>query len=270
MLNAAERDAIVDAVTPFLLQPPTAHNRTVKTNVAWDENDWQIDIATATGRAEYKRILDRNAEFGVSHVVFAPTNTDLAQGDLFVNRDSLLDVGWGSVLWMALGLGIRNGTWSNASGLDTDLLLQQVPPSLTEVLEYAKSRGVRLMPYVYPVIVGFTPRGIGGINSSSNDDCSAVPWLYPSHNPHLARTECHSDLGNPAYQQWLLRALSGFYEAFKEYIGGYAFDGVFLGEAPATTTYAQWRGWADVPIGLKQRHPELVIDNRLSAHGLGP
>ena len=34
--------------------------------------------------------------------------------------------------------------------------------------------------------------------------------------------------------------------------------------------YAQWRGWANVLEGLKRLHPEIVIDNRLSAHGLGP
>ena len=49
--------------------------------------------------------------------------------------------------------------------------------------------------------------------------------------------------------------------------GGYAFDGVFLGEAHNHTMYAQWRGWANVLEQLKTLHPEIVIDNRLSAHG---
>ena len=31
----------------------------------------------------YKRIIDRNAELGVSHIVFAPTNSDLQNGDFF-------------------------------------------------------------------------------------------------------------------------------------------------------------------------------------------
>ena len=34
--------------------------------------------------------------------------------------------------------------------------------------------------------------------------------------------------------------------------------------------YAQWRGWENVLQRLKRLHPEIVIDNRLSAHGLGP
>jgi len=134
MLNSAERDAIVDAVKVFLIQPSDAETKTVKTNVAWDENDWQIDIATQQGREEYGRIIDRNAQFGVQHVVFAPSNTDLVNGDLFVNKDSLLDVGWGSVLWMAMGLGVRNGTWSNASGVNIDAVTLTLTPILTLTL----------------------------------------------------------------------------------------------------------------------------------------
>jgi hypothetical protein len=128
----------------------------------------------------------------------------------------------------------------------------------------------------------------------TTDDCGAAPWLYPSHNPHVSRRSntcvavhqrsllnpqytrqvnrltCHSDLGSPEYQTWLLKALSAFYTTFQDYHGGYAFDGVFLGEAKNHTMYAQWRGWANVLEGLKKLHPEIVIDNRLSANGLGP
>lgn len=71
MLNTAERDAFVATVESQLLRSPDDGLRTVKVNVAWDENDYQIDIATAEGRAEYKRIIDRNAELNVSHIVFA-------------------------------------------------------------------------------------------------------------------------------------------------------------------------------------------------------
>ena len=63
----------------------------------------QIDLADPAMRAEYGRILDRNAELGVTHAVFAPTNTRLALGDLFVNENTLLDVGWENVLWFGAG-----------------------------------------------------------------------------------------------------------------------------------------------------------------------
>ena len=68
-----------------LLPSPIDGKSTVKVNVAWDENDYQIDIASAAGRAEYKRIIDRNAELGIGHIVFAPTNSDL---QVRLTRDS--------------------------------------------------------------------------------------------------------------------------------------------------------------------------------------
>ena len=77
ILNTGERDAFVAAVETQLLPSPDDGKRTVKVNVAWDENDYQIDLATDAGRTEYKRIIDRNSELGISHIVFAPTNTDL-------------------------------------------------------------------------------------------------------------------------------------------------------------------------------------------------
>jgi hypothetical protein len=41
MLNAGERDAFVEAVEGLLLPSPDDGRRTVKVNVAWDENDYQ-------------------------------------------------------------------------------------------------------------------------------------------------------------------------------------------------------------------------------------
>ena len=78
LLNTGERDVFVAAVTSQLLPSPSYDGKqTVKVNVAWDENDYQIDLASPAGRTEYKRIIDRNAEFNVSHMVFGPTNSDL-------------------------------------------------------------------------------------------------------------------------------------------------------------------------------------------------
>ena len=52
MLNSAERDKFVEVVTSQLLYSPQDGVSTVKTNVAWDENDYQIDLASTEGRAE--------------------------------------------------------------------------------------------------------------------------------------------------------------------------------------------------------------------------
>lgn len=312
MLNTAERDAFVATVESQLLRSPDDGLRTVKVNVAWDENDYQIDIATAEGRAEYKRIIDRNAELNVSHIVFArehrarcrlsyhqsrlinalapafyqrlnalfrrstAANSDLQNGDFFDgDGNSRMDTGWEEVLWWGFGVGVRNGTWSSRSdGIKSSKIKADVPASLMEILDYARQKSVKLMPYVYPVIVGYTPEtelgAIGPVGVGSADDCGAAPWLYPSRNPHVKRLTCHSDLGSPEYQAWLIKALSSFHTTFEQYHGGYAFDGVFLGEAKNHTLYAQWRGWANVLEALRKLHPDLVIDNRLSAHALGP
>lgn len=186
-----------------------------------------------------------------------------------------MDTGWEEVLWWGFGVGVRNGTWSSRSeGIKSSKIKSDVPASLLEILEYARSKNVKLMPYVYPVIVGFDPDTdpgtLGPADVGSADDCGASPWLYPSRNPHVNRLTCHSDLGSPEYQAWLIQALSSFHTTFEQYHGGFAFDGVFLGEAKNHTLYAQWRGWANVLEALKKLHPELVIDNRLSAHALGP
>lgn len=180
-----------------------------------------------------------SAADNVTHIVFAPTNTDLQKNDFFEPaHDSRMDTGWEEVLWWGFGVGVRNGTWSSKSDGIKPSLKSDAPASLLEILEYAKSKGVRLMPYVYPIIVGFAPAGYGGsrpLEAGDDDDCSAAPWLYPSHNPHVNRMTCHSDLGSPEYQDWLVHALSSFYTMWGEYAGGYAFDGVFLGESHNNT-----------------------------------
>ena len=53
---------------------------------------------------------------------------------------------------------------------------------------------------------------------------------------------------------------------------GFSFDGVFIGDSNKhnSTSYSQWQGWMTVLAGLRTLHPEIVIDNRLSAHAYGP
>ena len=143
-LNSAERDALVGAVRPFLLAPePLGRGgHTVKVNVGWDSNDFQIDIANGTQREEYKRLITRNAQLGITHMVFAPINSELANGDLFSNRASELQVGWEAVLWADLGVAIRNGSVAPARAAAA------LPASQAEIVAYAKEQGVKLMAYV--------------------------------------------------------------------------------------------------------------------------
>eukprot|EP01047_Picozoa_sp_COSAG01_P052663 COSAG01_NODE_5559_length_4185_cov_2.652227_4_plen_508_part_00 len=67
-LNVGEYKAFTKCVETYLLDTASRTNSTVKVNVAWDENDYQIDAGTSEGRAEYKRIIDRNSELGEHHL----------------------------------------------------------------------------------------------------------------------------------------------------------------------------------------------------------
>ena len=69
-LNTGEYIAFTKCVEAYLLDTSSRADKTVKVNVAWDENDYQIDVGTEEGMTEYKRIIDRNAEFGVTHIVY--------------------------------------------------------------------------------------------------------------------------------------------------------------------------------------------------------
>ena len=69
-INIDERRSFLDCVTSFLLDSESRQDKSVKVNVAWDENDYQIDVGTSAGVEEYRRIIDRNSEWGVTHVVY--------------------------------------------------------------------------------------------------------------------------------------------------------------------------------------------------------
>eukprot|EP00054_Salpingoeca_dolichothecata_P030821 m.254091 g.254091 ORF g.254091 m.254091 type:complete len:1086 (-) comp26725_c1_seq16:94-3351(-) len=233
--NTGERDAFIEAVEHFVLLSPSRHSSSLKVNVGWDENDYQIDLRNVTESAQYTRILKRNAEFGVDHVVFAPTNTDLC-----LKSEATDSWGWEEVLWADMGIGLRNGTWNNVSQI-------VVPQSSQTIFDTAKSLNVRLLAYVYPIL-GFAP---------SPD----VPWLYPASKGYEA------DLGNREFQHWLLQSLNDFLERFD--FGGFAFDYTAF-RAPNSSIYAQWKGWDFIMKSLRLQHVNITMDNRQRAHQYGP
>ena len=70
----AEHAAMQRCVRAAIAAPQRASS--VKINVGWCENDFQIDISTAAGRTEYKRIIDRAASLGIESILFAPRNSE--------------------------------------------------------------------------------------------------------------------------------------------------------------------------------------------------
>ncbi len=228
-MDEAEIRTFTEMVRAFLLYKPS---NPLNIMVGWCVNDYQIDIATPEGRAEYKRIIDRAAELGAEHVLFAPANSAISRRSM--SRD---DWKWEYVLWLGLGEKIRRNEWDPATG--------EIPPPVREMLDYARSKNVGLVAYVYPVL-GF----------EQNSD-----WLVGP--PERRR----ANLGSHGFQNWLIQALENFHR--RTGVTGYAFDHTFLAYEGASS-YAQWWGWRRVMETLRRDIPEIVIDGRQAYQNYGP
>ena len=227
-LDEAEVEAFTDAVRASLLYKPA---NPLNILVGWCANDYQIDIATPEGRAEYKRILDMASTLGAEHVLFAPTNSEVSR-----REDSRDDWKWEYTLWLGLGQKIRKGEWDPSSG--------PIPASVQEMLDYARFKKLGLVAYVYPVM-GFTQK---------------PEWL-------LGAGGTRANLGVRSFQDWLIAALEGFLKHTG--ISGYAFDHTFLAYEGASK-YAQWWGWRRVMETLRRDIPDIVIDGRQAYQLYGP
>jgi hypothetical protein len=197
-------------------------------NAAWCENDYQIDIATPEGREEYKRIIDRSAELGLDYILYAPTNSLL--GDRSETAD---DWNWENLLWLGLGIKIRKGEW--------DPKKDPIPETVQQMLDYAKSKKIKLVAYMYPVMP-----------FSGNPE-----WIVEGTKYH--RKKRNASLGVRSFQDYLIENLSAFHE--RTGLGGYAYDYTFLWY-DNTSFYAQWWGWRRIKETLRHKYPDIVIDGR--------
>ena len=231
-MDEAEVTAFTDLVRAFLLYRPT---RPLDIMIGWCVNDYQIDVAGAEGRAEYQRIIDRAADLGAQFLLYAPSNTALSRREA-----SLDDWSWEHTLWLGLGQKIRAGTWDVKTG--------EIPASVREMVDYAKSRNVKLVAYVYPVV----------------PFAQNPAWLVsPKNNPGRQ----FASLGVRSLQDWLIDALVTFHQ--RTGIGGYSFDHTFL-TYDGTSRYAQWAGWRRVMEELRRRVPDIAIDGRQAYQRYGP
>ena len=231
-MDEAEVTAYTDLVRAFLLYRPA---RPLNIMVGWCVNDYQIDVAHPEGRAEYRRIIDRAADLGADYVLYAPSNSALSRREASVD-----DWSWEHTLWLGLGQQLRSGGWDVKSGA--------IPPSVREMLDYAASKKVKLVAYVYPVLP-FAQNPAWLVAGGSN----------PSRK--------YASLGNRALQDWLIETLVTFQQ--RTGIGGYSFDHTFL-SYEGTSRYAQWAGWRRVMEELRRRLPDIAIDGRQSYQQYGP
>jgi hypothetical protein len=234
-LHVDEVDALVDCVRTFLLWRPT---RTTRINVGWCENDYQIDIATPEGRAEYKRIIDQAAAIGCRNVLFAPANS--AVSSLEENRDAW---GWENLLWLTMGQKLRKGEWDPAK--------DKLPASVQELVDYAKAKDIGFLAYVYPSLPFMQQQ-------------EWTRWV-PNGKPggYLG-----ADTGLSSFQDWLLDKMVAFQKTTGA--SGFAFDHWWIAYDETTSSkYAQWAGCRRILEELRRRMPDIVIDGRQQYHHFG-
>jgi hypothetical protein len=232
MIDSGEVDAFVDCVREFLLYRP---EKSARIHVPWCENDYQINVATEDGVAQFKRIVDTASALGIEHMLYTVRNEDIA-----LQQDASDAWHWEHLLWLNMGIKIRQNQW--------DPMKNSLPARTQELMDYAESKNVKLMAYVYPTLA-----------FEQNE-----AWLTKRH----ARQErLAANLGIRIFQDWLIENLIAFKE--RTGISGYAFDYWSL-RMVGTSTYAQWFGTRRVLEELRKRAPDIVIDGRQSYHGYGP
>ena len=229
-LNYAERTAFSACVEKFWVGPPRISP--VRMAVGWDSNDFQLDISTPHGVEAYQRIFDRCSQLGIDHIIFAPQNSKVS------SRFNATDGwGWEEGLWLTLGEHLRAGQW--VPGRDP------IPATIQYLLDYAASRDVKLMAYIYPPL-GFRAKG---------DDA----WLFGG--------DCCASLASVEFQHYLAETMITFAQVTG--LGGFSFDYNSYGD-PAHTTYAQWKGWHWILRQLRDTLPDIVMDHRQIMHAEGP
>ena len=231
--DQGEITAFSDCVREFLVSPSP---KPISVEVGWTLNDYQIDVSRPQGRQEYKRIIDVTSELGIQELLYAPANYSLAQ--IATDAD---DWNWEHVLWLGLGQEIREAKWEvNSSPL---------PISIKEMLNYAKTKHVGLLAYVYP----------------SLPFAQNKKWLVL--DPSKGDKKLYATLASREFQDFLIAELLTFKR--RTGIAGYSFDYTFL-NVPGSSHYSQWWGWRRVMESLRRADPKIVIDGRQTYQAYGP
>lgn len=233
-MDEAEIEAFTGCVRAQLIAPSPAP---VSVQVGWTLNDYQIDVGTPEGVAEYKRIIDTASALGVQTVLYAPGNSKLAE-----RTQSADSWSWEYVLWLNLGEKIRKGEWD--PGKDA------IPASVAEMVAYARQKHVGLLAYVYP----------------SAPFAANPSWLVKRPEKD-GDSFTYATLASREFQDYLIRNLIVFQK--RTGIAGYSFDYTWL-DLPGSSSYAQWYGWRRVMETLRRAAPSLIVDGRQSYQTYGP
>jgi len=231
-IDMGEIEAAIDCVRAFLLYRPV---KSARIHVPWCENDYQIDVATKDGAAQFKRIVDTASALGVEHMLYTVRNEDIA-----LQENASDNWHWEHLLWLNMGIQVRQNRW--------DPRKDPLPAKTRELMEYAASKNVRLMAYVYPTLA-----------FEHDEDFLTT---RAAKNPQVV-----ASFGSRAFQDWFIDTLIAFKK--RTGISGYAFD-YWSMKVLGTSEYAQWYGGRRVLEELRRRAPDIVIDGRQQYHGYGP
>jgi len=181
--------------------------------------------------------IDATSELGIQTLVYAPTNNTLAKRD-----DDTDSWHWEHTLWLNLGQKIRKGEWDPATS--------PIPADVQTMLDYARSKHVGLLAYVYPSVplqgdAAWLVKGSGGYESDLQ----------------------YASMSSRSLQDKMIRDLIAFKR--RTGIAGYSFDYAFL-DLQGSTSYSQSWGWRRVMKALRKAEPEIVIDGRQSYQLYGP
>jgi len=169
-------------------------------------NDYQIDVGTPAGRAEYKRVIDRAAEMGAEYVLFAPANSAVSRAK------TARTIGAGS-------------TCSGSAS----------------ARKFARANGIRNPPrFRHPSgMLDYAARKKGSWPPTSIPYCRfAEPRMAGNRQQVFTRKKQNASLGWRSLQDWLIENLQTFYRApalaATRLITPSLYDG--------TSRYAQWWG----------------------------
>lgn len=239
-IDSAEIDSVTKCAREFLLENRT---KSVRVHIGWCENDYQIDMATAEGKIEYRRIIDQAAAMGCQHLLYTPSHSVLAP--LEDSRDAWK---WESNLWFHMGQKLRQDKW--IPGRDP------LPDDVIEVQDYAKSKGVKLMAYAYP-----------SMPFMQNPEWTQ--WM--TEQGKKPSNYLTVDTGLRSFQDWFVDKCVTFSEEAD--CSGYSFDHWWPSYKPelgnVTSIYQQWYGCRRILENLRKRAPDMIIDGRQQYHHFG-
>lgn len=242
-IDRGEIDALTKCIHAFLLVDP---KKSVRVHVGWCENDYQIDISTKEGNKEYKRIIDQAAALGCQHVLYTPANNLVAP--LSENKDAW---SWENVLWFNMGQKLRKDEWKPGD---------QLPETVQDIIDYARSKNIGLMSYVYPSMPFMQNPEWTAWRTSNNKEAGGYLTV---------------DTGLRSYQDWLVDKLIAF--AKETGSTGFSFDHWWIAynndaddkNVKVSSQYQQWYGCRRILELLHERAPWLVIDGRQQYHYFG-